>query len=77
MADAARRPDHVYRAADSDKTVWILIVALAGWVGGLVYWFAIRGRLVEVQQSGQADAYLAAAAAYPAGPGAATDPPTR
>lgn len=60
LVDAAKTPDHVYRAADSDKVVWILVVALAGWIGGLIYWFAIRGRLVEVQMSGQADAYRAA-----------------
>jgi Protein of unknown function (DUF2510)/Phospholipase_D-nuclease N-terminal len=63
LVDAIKWPDHIYKAARSDKLVWILVVALAGWIGALIYWFVIRGKLVDAEQSGQGNAYLAAEAA--------------
>jgi hypothetical protein len=52
LIECARMPDPVYRAAGSDKTTWVLIVALAGWIGALIYWFSIRARLRQIEASG-------------------------
>lgn len=49
-------PDYQYRAAGTDKTTWVLIVALLGFVGALVWRFAKR------------DVVLAAAGRIPAPP---------
>jgi hypothetical protein len=57
LVDAIRWPDHVYKAAGSEKVVWVLVVGLVGWIGGLIYWFVIRDKLVALQGSGQAGAY--------------------
>ena len=57
LVDSIRWPDHVYKAAGSEKVVWVLVVGLVGWIGGLIYWFAMRDKLVALQGSGQADAY--------------------
>ena len=54
LVDCIRRPEDVYRVAGSEKVTWVLIVALAGWIGGLIYWFSQRGRLVEIERSGAA-----------------------
>jgi hypothetical protein len=63
LVDAIRWPDHVYKAAGSDKVIWIVVVAVVGWIGGLIYWFVIRNKLVAIESSGQGNAYLAAEAA--------------
>lgn len=52
LLDCVRRPENDYRAAGTEKVTWVLIVALAGWLGGLVYWFSQRSRLVEIERSG-------------------------
>ena len=54
LVDCVRVPDHVYRMAGNEKTTWVLVVALAGWIGGLVYWFSVRGRIKEIEASGAA-----------------------
>jgi len=54
LIDCIKFSDEVYRAAGSEKVTWVLIVALAGWIGGLIYWFSIRSRLHEVERSGVA-----------------------
>ena len=47
LVDCVRRPETVYRVAGTEKVTWVLIVALAGWIGGLVYWFSQRARLED------------------------------
>jgi hypothetical protein len=42
LVDVARTPDQQFCNAGSDKLPWVLLVALAGWIGGLVWWFAKR-----------------------------------
>ncbi len=63
LVDAIRWPDYMYKAAGSEKILWIVVVALVGWIGGLIYWFVIRNQLVELENSGRGNAYLAAEAA--------------
>ena len=41
-------PDHQYRAAHTEKVTWVLIVALAGWIGGLIWQFAKRSEVLAM-----------------------------
>jgi len=75
LVDCVRRPEAVYRVAGTEKVTWVLIVALAGWIGGLIYWFSQRARLQDIERSGVADhipgygpPYLAYAAGPPSPP---------
>ena len=74
LVDCVRRPEAVYRVAGTEKVTWVLIVALAGWIGGLVYWFSQRARLEAIERSGvaaYAPTYVAPHPGYTAGPTAA------
>jgi hypothetical protein len=42
IVEIARIPDHQFRAAATDKILWILVVVLAGIVGALVWRFVKR-----------------------------------
>jgi hypothetical protein len=42
IVEVANIPDHQYKAANTDKVVWVLIVVLAGIIGALVWQFAKR-----------------------------------
>jgi hypothetical protein len=42
IVEVAKIPDMQFRAAGSEKIVWLLIVILAGIIGSLVWWFAKR-----------------------------------
>jgi hypothetical protein len=42
LVEVAKIPDHQYRAAGTDKTVWILVVALTGVIGALIWLLAKR-----------------------------------
>jgi hypothetical protein len=42
IVEVAQIPDPQYRAAGTDKTVWVLVVVLAGWIGALIWQFAKR-----------------------------------
>ncbi len=44
IVEVARIPDHQFRAAGTEKLVWILVVVLAGIVGALVWRFVKRAR---------------------------------
>jgi hypothetical protein len=52
LVDCVRKPEIVFRVAGTEKVTWVLIVALAGWIGGLIYWFSQRGRLQQIEDSG-------------------------
>jgi hypothetical protein len=54
LVDCIRKPEIVYRVAGTEKVTWVLIVALAGWIGGLIYWFSQRARLQEIERTGVA-----------------------
>ena len=47
LVEVARTPDHAYRAVGTEKTTWLLVVGLAGWIGGLIYWFGTRQQLAR------------------------------
>ncbi len=42
IVEVAGIPEQQYRAAGTDKTVWVLVVVLVGWVGALIWQFAKR-----------------------------------
>lgn len=42
LVEVARIPDHQFRAADTEKLVWVLVVVLAGFVGAIVWYFVKR-----------------------------------
>lgn len=42
LVEVVRIPDMQYQAAGTEKIVWVLVLALAGWIGALVWWFAKR-----------------------------------
>lgn len=46
IVEVAKIPEHQYRAAGSDKTTWILVVALAGAIGALIWQFAKRAEVL-------------------------------
>jgi hypothetical protein len=52
LIECARAYDHDFRAVGAEKNSWILILALGGWVGVLVYWVGIRSRLKRVTATG-------------------------
>lgn len=68
LIECCRTPDHVYRMAGSEKTTWVLVVALAGWIGALIYWFTVRNRLRDIESSGAGQAYGAYFQAVPPTP---------
>lgn len=49
LIEVARIPEHQFRAASAEKLVWILVVALAGWIGALVYWFSVRNGVLAAE----------------------------
>jgi hypothetical protein len=46
LVEVARIPDHQYRAAGTEKVVWVLIVALVGVIGALIWLFSTRNRVL-------------------------------
>ena len=56
IVEVAKIPELQYRAAQTDKTTWVLIVVLLGWIGGVVWHFVKRQQV------------LAAAGAMPMSP---------
>ena len=42
IVEVARIPDHQYRAAGTEKIVWVLVVVLAGIIGALIWLLAKR-----------------------------------
>ncbi len=37
---------------ENDKTTWMLVVALAGWIGGLIYYFSVK-RPADIKAHGK------------------------
>lgn len=48
LVDIARRPDWQFKAAGLEKVTWLVLVALIQFFG-IIYWFAIRRRVVAVE----------------------------
>jgi len=42
LVDVAKTPDHQFRAAGTEKLVWVLIVALTSIVGALIWYLGKR-----------------------------------
>ena len=63
IVDVVKLPEHAYRIAGKEKTTWILVVALAQFIGAIIWWFAARKDV------------KAAAAAYPYPPPPSYGPP--
>ncbi len=62
IVDIARRPDWQWRLAGQEKVLWLLLVILINfmclpWVISLIYWFAIRRKLVAVERTAGAGQY--------------------
>jgi len=49
LVEVVKYPEAVWQWARVDKTTWLLIVILLGWIGALVYWFSQRQKLLAVQ----------------------------
>ena len=48
IIEVARIPEAQYRAAGTDKTLWILVVVLAQLIGALIWQFAKRSDVLAV-----------------------------
>lgn len=46
IVDIVRQPDAAWKASGQNKVLWIVLVILLGLIGFLVYWFAIRPKVV-------------------------------
>jgi hypothetical protein len=49
IIEVCRIPDQQYRIAGAEKVAWILVVALAGWIGALIWRLGPRRRVVSGQ----------------------------
>ena len=58
IVDIARRPDWQWKLAGQEKVLWLLLVILVNIlaVTSLIYWFAVRPKLVEVEATARAGA---------------------
>jgi len=48
IVEVAGIPDHQFRAAQTEKLTWILIIVLAGWIGALVWQLAKRDDVLRM-----------------------------
>src|SRR5436309_8823447 len=60
IVEVAQIPEPQYRAAGTDKTVWVLVVVLVGWVGALIWHFAKRDDVLRARGLVPPPAYGAA-----------------
>lgn len=54
LVDLLKTSDAVWQAIRNDKTPWIIVVAVAGVIGALLYWFVQRPKLKAVEDSWRA-----------------------
>jgi hypothetical protein len=66
IIEVAKIPDAQYRAAQTDKTTWVLVVVLLGVIGALVWQFAKRQQVLAAVGAAP---MLAAPGWYPDGAG--------
>ena len=48
LIEVAKVPDDAFRAAGTEKLTWLLVVALVGWIGALIYWFGTGQQLTRI-----------------------------
>ena len=46
IVEVARIPEHQFRAAGTEKTVWVLVVVLTQVIGALIWYFAKRSEVL-------------------------------
>jgi hypothetical protein len=46
LVEVCRIPDHQYRAVGSEKVTWVLVLAIAGIIGALVWQFSRRSEVL-------------------------------
>jgi hypothetical protein len=51
LVDACQRPEWAYNQTGSNKTMWIVLIAVLGWIAALIYLFAIRPKVRDFQQA--------------------------
>jgi hypothetical protein len=56
LVEVAKTSDHAYRAVGTEKTTWLLVVGLVGWIGALIYWFGTRQQLMRIGAVGPGSA---------------------
>lgn len=42
IVEIARTPDYAFKAAQTDKTTWLIIVVLVGAIGAIIWYFVKR-----------------------------------
>jgi hypothetical protein len=45
LVEVVRIPEPVWQHTRDNQLVWVLLIALLGWIGALVYWIVARGKL--------------------------------
>ena len=75
LIEVAKVPDDAFRAAGTEKLTWLLVVALVGWIGALIYWFGTRQQLTRIGAVGRGSA-SGAASTSPYRPAAPYQPAT-
>jgi len=78
LVDAAKRPEWAYVDAGANKTLWVVLVAVLGWVLAIVYLAAIRPGVRAAEERGPRYGYgpYAQGAWMPPPPGPGTPPPS-
>jgi hypothetical protein len=51
VVDIAKRPDWQWQMSGQDKVLWLILSILVAMPCALIYWFAIRPKLVGVERS--------------------------
>lgn len=57
LVEIVKYPEHVFRMAGKEKTTWILVVVLAGFIGAIVWWFGPRKDVLAVATGNPGDPY--------------------
>jgi hypothetical protein len=51
LVDACQRPEWAYTQTGSNKTLWIVLIAVLGWIAALIYLCAIRSKVRGFQEA--------------------------
>lgn len=52
LVDVAKRPDDAFpNPGPNTKLSWVLIVALANWIGAIIYYFIVKRKMEEVAKA--------------------------
>lgn len=70
LIEVVKIPDHQFKAASTEKIVWVLIVVLAGWIGALIWRFVKRNDVLAAAGSMPPMNPMNPSPGYGVGPGA-------